>query len=387
VTEPPLLFQPLALRGLTLVNRIAVSPMCQYSAVEGEPQDWHVQHLGSFAASGPGLVMVEATGVEPIGRISPRCTGLYSDACEREFTRIVQLVKAIGTAKIGVQLAHAGRKGSVAPPWLGGKPLPPEDAQAWRTVAPSAAPFSPDWPTPKAADHDDLDRLRRSFVQATERALRAGFDLVEVHCAHGYLLHQFLSPLANRRSDAYGGSLENRMRFPLEIIRGVRRAWPQNRPLGIRISATDWADRGFNPDEAVRFVAAAKAEGVDYVCVSSGGMTPEGVPPAITPGYQVSFARKVREETGVTTRAVGMIVDPHQAEAILAEGDADFVALARAFLDDPRWVWHAADALGAPSLAPCPPQYRRARPNSWPGAAMRPLSRQGAHEAAALSVR
>jgi 2,4-dienoyl-CoA reductase-like NADH-dependent reductase (Old Yellow Enzyme family) len=373
LTQPPHLFRPLALRGLTLANRIVVSPMCQYSAVDGEPQDWHLQHLGGFAASGPGLIMVEATGVEPTGRITPRCTGLYSDACEHAFGRIVRLVRGTGLAKIGIQLAHAGRKGSTAPPWLGGKPLPIDDAQAWRTVSPSAVPFAPDWPAPKAADDDDLARLRRSFVDAAERALRAGFDLVELHCAHGYLLHQFLSPLANQRIDGYGGSLDNRMRLPIEIIRVVRSVWPQEKPLGVRISATDWVEGGFNPDEAVRFVAAAKAEGIDYVCVSSGGMVPHGVPPAITPGYQVHLAEKVRRETGVVTRAVGLIADPHQAESILAEGKADMVALARAFLDDPRWAWRAADALGEPSLAYCPPQYKRARPDLWPGAAMKSL--------------
>jgi 2,4-dienoyl-CoA reductase-like NADH-dependent reductase (Old Yellow Enzyme family) len=367
----PHLFRPLALRGLTLSNRIVVSPMCQYSAIDGVPQDWHIQHLGAFAASGPGLVMVEATGVEAIGRITPRCTGLYSDAAEREFARIVRLVKGIGPAKIGVQLAHAGRKASVAPPWLGGKPLAVDEA--WRTLGPSAVPFAPDWPAPKAADESDLTRLNRSFVEATERALRAGFDLVEIHCAHGYLLHQFLSPIANRRSGAYGGSLANRMRLPLEIIAAVRAAWPQDKPLGMRISATDWVDGGFDPDEASRFVAAAKIAGVDYVCVSSGGMTPQGVPPAIAPNYQVPFAEKIRLETGVITRAVGMIVDPRQAETILAEGKADMVALARAFLDDPRWAWRAADALGDDSLATCPPQYLRARPGLWPGAKMRPL--------------
>jgi 2,4-dienoyl-CoA reductase-like NADH-dependent reductase (Old Yellow Enzyme family) len=373
MTEPPHLFRPLSLRGLELANRIAVSPMCQYSAVDGVPQPWHFQHLGAFAASGPGLIVAEATGVEAIGRITPGCTGLYSDACESAFARIVALVKSIGLSKIGVQLAHAGRKASTAAPWLGGKPLPANDPQAWATVAPSSVPFAPDWPSPKAADEGDLQRVRQAFVQGAERALRVGFDLVELHCAHGYLMHEFLSPLANRRSDAYGGPLDNRMRFPLEIIRAVRRAWPSEKPLGMRISATDWVEGGFNPDEAVRFVAAAKLEGVDYVCVSSGGMAPQGLPPAATPGYQTQFAEKIRRETGMTTRAVGMIVDPRQAEAIIAEGKADFVALARAFLDDPRWAWHAADILRHSASAAFPPQYARARPTSWPGADLRPL--------------
>ncbi len=375
MTDLPHLFRPLTLRGLTLPNRIAVSPMCQYSAVEGVPQDWHMQHIGCFAASGPGLVMVEATGVEPIGRITPGCTGLYSDDCERAFAHVARMVKGIGLSKVGIQLAHAGRKASTATPFDGGKPLPAGDPQAWRAIGPSAIPFAPDWPAPKAADRDDLARLRRAFVDAAARALSAGFDLIELHCAHGYLLHEFLSPLANQRTDEYGGSLENRMRFPLEVARATRKAWPQDRPLGIRISATDWAEGGFTPDEAVRFAAAAKAEGVDYVCVSSGGMTPQGLPPMTgglpSPGYQVQFAEKIRRETGIVTRAVGMIVDPHQAEAIVADGKADFVALARAFLDDPRWAWHAADALGASSAAACPPQYKRARPPGWPGAQIR----------------
>jgi NADPH2 dehydrogenase len=370
----PNLFRPISLRDLTLANRVVVAPMCQYSAVAGVPQAWHLQHLGSFAVSGPGLVVVEATGVEAIGRITPGCTGLYSDACEEAFARTVDFVKRVGQAKIGIQLAHAGRKASTVAPWLGGKPLAANDPQAWRTLGPSDVPFS-DWPAPKAADEADLARVRQAFVEATRRALRAGFDLVELHCAHGYLLHEFLSPLANRREDAYGGSLENRMRFPLEVLTAVREAWPQARPLGVRVSATDWAEGGFTPDEAVSFVSAAKAHGVDFVCVSSGGMVPHGMPPGgpmgVAQGYQVPLAEKIRRETGMVTRAVGMIVDPHFAEAVLAEGKADMVALARGFLDDPRWVWHAADALGVPQTVSAPPQYARARPATWPGARQR----------------
>ncbi len=365
--NPPNLFRPLGLRDLTLHNRVVVAPMCQYSAIDGVPQAWHLQHLGSFAVSGPGLVVVEATGVEAIGRITPGCTGLYSDACEAAFARTVDLVKQVGQAKIGIQLAHAGRKASTAVPWRGGKPLAADDPQAWRTLGPSDVGFA-DWPTPKAADMADLARVREAFVQATHRAVRAGFDLVELHCAHGYLLHEFLSPLANRREDAYGGTLENRMRFPLEVLQAVRAAWPQNRPLGMRISATDWAEGGFTLDEAVSFVAAAQAHGLDFVCVSSGGMVPHGVPSSVQQGYQVPLAERIRRETGMLTRAVGMIVDPHFAEALLAEGKADMVALARGFLDDPRWVWHAADRLGVPEAALVPPQYARARPGTWPGA-------------------
>jgi NADPH2 dehydrogenase len=360
------LFQPIQLRGLTIANRIAVSPMCQYSAIDGVPQDWHIQHLGSMASSGPGLVMVEATGVEAIGRITPGCTGLYSDACESAFATTLKAVRGVLPVSIGIQLAHAGRKASTARPWDGGSALKPEDG-AWETVSASAIPFS-NWHTPRAATPADLARITEAFVASTKRALRLGFDLIEIHAAHGYLMHQFLSPLSNHRTDDYGGSLDNRMRFPLATIRAVRAAWPADKPLGMRISATDWAEGGWDIDEAVRFVSAAKAEGVDYCCVSSGGLIHTQKIPA-GPGYQVHFAERIRRETGIVTRAVGMIVEPHQANAIIASGKADMVALARAFLDDPRWVWHAADALGA--TAPCPPQYLRARPATWPGAKLR----------------
>lgn len=360
------LFEPITLRGLTLANRIAVSPMCQYSAVDGVPQGWHIAHLGSMASSGPGLLVVEATGVEAIGRITPGCTGLYSDQSEKAFADTIRIVKSVLPVAVGVQLAHAGRKASTAVPWKGGSALKPADG-AWETVSASAIPFS-DWHTPRAATRADMDRIVAAFAAAAGRALRAGFDLVEVHSAHGYLLHQFLSPLSNHRTDEYGGSLENRMRFPLEVIRAVRAAWPANKPLGMRISATDWAEGGWDIDEAVRYVAAAKAAGVDYCCVSTGGLIHTQKIPA-GPGFQVPFAERIRRETGIVTRAVGMIVEPHQANAIIASGKADQVALARAFLDDPHWVWHAADALGA--TAACPPQYLRARPTTWPGAQLR----------------
>ena len=360
------LFEPIKIRGLTLANRIAVSPMCQYSAVDGVPQPWHVQHLGSLASSGPGLLMVEATGVEAIGRITPGCTGLYSDACETEFAKILKSVRGVLPVAIGIQLAHAGRKASTSVPWRGGVALKPDEG-AWETVSASAIPFS-DWHTPRAATESDFARIKTAFVDAAHRALRAGFDLVEIHAAHGYLLHQFLSPLSDHRTDSYGGSLENRMRFPLEVIRAVRAAWPADRALGMRISAKDWADGGWDVDEAVKFVAAAKAAGVDYCCVSSGGLI-HTQKIALGPGYQVAFAERIRRDTGMVTRAVGMIVEPHQANEIVASGKGDMVALARAFLDDPRWVWHAADALGA--VAACPPQYQRARANAWPGAKLR----------------
>lgn len=368
MTDAVALFQPLALRGLTLANRIAVAPMCQYSAVDGVPQDWHIQHLGSLSTSGPGLLMVEATGVEDIGRITPGCTGLYSDACEQAFAHILNAVRGINPGQvIGVQLAHAGRKASTQRPWEGGGALQP-DQGPWTTVSASAIPFDPAWHTPEAANEEDIERIQAAFVAAAGRALRAGFDLIEIHSAHGYLLHQFLSPLSNKRTDQYGGPLANRMRFPLAVIKATRAAWPADKPMGIRISATDWAEGGFNPDEAVQYVAAARDAGVDYVCVSSGGLVPYQKIP-VGPGYQVHLAERIRRETGLVTRAVGMIVSPQQAEAIVASGQADQVALARAFLDDPRWVWHAADVLGA--TAYCPPQYARARPNTWSLARLR----------------
>ena len=360
------LFEPIEIHGLTLANRIAVAPMCQYSAIDGVPNAWHTQHLGSMASSGPGLLMVEATGVEAIGRITPGCTGIYSDACETAFAGIVKSVKNVLPVPMGIQLAHAGRKASTAVPWLGGSALKPGDGP-WETVSASAIPFG-DWHTPKAATQADLDRIKVAFVESARRALRVGFDLIELHSAHGYLMHQFLSPLSNHRTDAYGGSLENRMRFPLEVIRAVRAVWPSDKPMGMRISATDWAEGGWNIDEAVSYVKEAKAAGVDYCCVSSGGLT-HTQKIAAGPGFQVPFAERIRRETGIVTRAVGMIVEPHQANEIVASGKADMVALARAFLDDPRWVWHAADTLGA--TAACPPQYQRARPATWPGAKMR----------------
>ena len=339
------LFEPLTIRGATLVNRIVVAPMCQYSAIGGEPQEWHLQHYGSFVASGPGLVVIEATAVAPEGRISPGCLGLYSEACVAGFAHLVRAIKTFGKAHIAVQLNHAGRKASGQRPWQGGGPLSAAEG-AWPTLGPSAIPYAPNWHIPHEVGPYDLDRLRQAFGAAAERADRAGLDAVEVHSAHGYLLHQFLSPLSNKRDDVYGGPLENRMRFPLEVIRAVRRSWPATKPLGMRISATDWIEGGFTPDEAARYVAACRAEGVDYVCVSSGGSSPDAKIP-VTPGYQVDLAARIRRETGILTRAVGLITEPQDAEAVVARGQADMVALGRAFLDDPRWAWRAAEALGA----------------------------------------
>jgi 2,4-dienoyl-CoA reductase-like NADH-dependent reductase (Old Yellow Enzyme family) len=358
------LFTPIALRGLTLPNRIVVAPMCQYSAIDGSATDWHILHLGSLAVAGPGLVMIEATGVEAAGRITPGCTGLYSDDNEAAMKRAIDACRAYGKAPIGIQLAHAGRKASCNLPWDGGLPLA-SDKGAWQTFGPSAIPFDEGWHTPKALDRAGMDRIKAAFVQAAQRSERLGLDLIEMHSAHGYLFHQFLSPFSNHRTDEYGGSLENRMRFPLEVATALRAAWPAEKPFGVRISASEWMEGGFSLDEAVIYCRALKALGCDYICVSSGGNAAKARIP-FAANYQVPFAARIRREAGIATRAVGLIADPHQAEAILTEGEADMVALARGFLDDPHWVWHAAEALGAE--ATYPPQYLRSKPASWPGA-------------------
>ena len=360
------LFEPLSLGGLTLANRIAVSPMCQYSAENGAAADWHLQHLGSLSLSGAGLVIVEQTAVEPAGRITHGCLGLYSDASEAALARVVGFCRRAGSAALGIQLAHAGRKGAARLPWEGGGPLAP-DAGAWTTVAPSGIPFDNSWPAPGALDETGLARIRDAHAAAAKRADRLGFDLVELLGAHGFLLHSFLSPITNRRTDSYGGSLANRMRYPLEVAAALREVWPRRKALGMRITGTDWVDGGITPDEAGVFAGKLRDIGFDYVCVSSGGVSP-AARPAVAPGYQVPLAAAVKKASGIVVQAVGLIVDPHQAEAIVGEGHADCVALARAFLDDPRWVWHAAAALGADAFYP--PQYLRARPEYWPGAAL-----------------
>jgi 2,4-dienoyl-CoA reductase-like NADH-dependent reductase (Old Yellow Enzyme family) len=359
------LFEPLNLGGVTLANRIAVSPMCQYSAEDGAANDWHLQHLGSLSLSGAALV-VEQTAVGPAGRISHGCLGLYCDANERALARVVGFCRRAGSAALGIQLAHAGRKGSAKLPWEGGGPLAP-DAGAWTTAAPSAIPFDDHWPAPQALDEAGLARIREAHANAARRADRLGFDLVELLAAHGFLLHSFLSPIANRRIDSYGGSLANRMRYPLEVAAATRDAWPRRKPLGMRITGCDLVDGGITTDEAGIFASELRAIGLDYVCVSSGGISPSARP-AMAPGYQVPLAGAVKKASGIPVQAVGMILSAHQAEAIIAGGQADFVALARGFLDDPRWAWHAAAALGADAVYP--PQYRRARPEHWPGAAL-----------------
>jgi 2,4-dienoyl-CoA reductase-like NADH-dependent reductase (Old Yellow Enzyme family) len=364
MTSP--LFTPIALRHLTLPNRIVVSPMCQYSAEDGSATDWHLLHLGSLALGGAGLLMIEATAVDAPGRITLGCLGLYSDANEAALARVVAACRRFGNTPLGIQLAHAGRKGSATRPWQGIRALTASEG-AWPTRAPSAVPLDDGWPAPQAFSAAEIDRLVENFVASTQRAARLGLDLVELHCAHGYLLHEFLSPIANRRDDAYGGSLENRMRLPLRIAQAVRQAWPEGRPMGARITGTDWLEGGFTVEDAVTFARALKAIGCDYVCVSSGGIVTKA-PIPIGPGYQLALAERVRRDAGIATRAVGLIAEPHQAEAVITSGQADMVAMARAFLDDPHWVWHAAEALGAEAAMPL--QYARVRADLWPGATL-----------------
>jgi len=362
----PHLFTPLQLGPIEVPNRIAVSPMCQYSASDGSASDWHLQHLMQYAISRAGMIVVEATAVERRGRISHGCLGLYSDANERALARVLEAARreaAPGTA-FAIQLAHAGRKASCQAPFQGGRPLSGGE-DPWPVVAPSTIPFALGWPVPEALDGNGLQRILSAFTAAAERSVRLGFDAIELHAAHGYLLHEFLSPLSNRRTDAYGGTAENRMRFPLEVARAVRAVVPRTIALGARITGSDWADGGLVVEDAIAFATALKAEGVGYVCVSGGGNLSNAKIP-LGPGYQVPFAGKVRAATGLATRAVGLIAAPEQAEAIVAGGQADFVALARAFLDDPRWVWHAAERLGAE--VSYPPQYARVSRAIWPGA-------------------
>ncbi len=352
------LFSPIGLRELTLANRVVVSPMCQYSANEGSATDWHLMHLGQFAVSGVGMVIMEMTNVEPAGRITPRCMGLWSDANEAALKRVVAFCKEHGSAGFGVQLAHAGRKASTLPPWEGRRGLTPAEG-GWTPLAPSAVPSGKGALEPRPLTADEVVGLTQAFADSARRADRAGVEAIEIHAAHGYLLHQFLSPLSNRRDDRYGGSLANRMRFPLEVFRRVRAVWPAHKPLGIRVSATDWAEGGWDLEQTLAFAHELKKLECDWIDVSSGGLVKNQVIET-APGYQVPFAEAVRRETGLTTMAVGMITEPKQAEEIVAAGKADLVALARGMLYDPRWAWHAAHELGAEVTYPN--QYLRCRP-------------------------
>lgn len=350
------LFTPLPLRELEIRNRIFVSPMCQYSAIDGIANDWHLVHLGARAVGGAGLVMIEATGVSPEGRITPACMGLWSDAHAQALAPIARFIKQQG-AVAAIQLAHAGRKASTDLPWKGGKPL--SGGQAWVTQAPSPLPFGAGYSTPHALTAAEIDAIAQQFTDATERALAAGFEVIELHMAHGYLLHEFLSPLTNRRSDKYGGTLENRLRLPLRIAREVRNLWPAKWPVFVRISATDWMPDGWDLPQSIELARRLKDLGIDFIDCSSGGLVPEAKVPA-APGFQTPFATAIRREVGITTGAVGLITDPVQAEHIVGTGLADVVLLAREFLRDPYWPLHAAQRLGV-DLA-WPDQYLRAKP-------------------------
>lgn len=358
----PALFDPVRLGSLELPNRLVVAPMCQYSANDGSASDWHVQHLSQLGYSGAALVVVEATAVARRGRITHGCLGLYSD--DNESTLAAALAAArrnAGATRFGIQLAHAGRKASARRPWEGGVALT-ADEDAWQTVSSSELRFGAGWPAPRALQTRELEGVVEAFAAAARRAVRIGFDAIELHCAHGYLLHQFLSPLANQRTDDFGGSLANRMRLPLAVIKAVRAAMPDKVPLGLRVSATDWVEGGWDIQQSIELARAAAELGVQFVCASSGGIVADVTVP-VAPGYQVPFAQQIKRATGLATRAVGLITRPQQAERIIAAEQADMVALARAFLDDPRWGWHAADELGA-SIT-CPPPYRTARSAGW----------------------
>jgi NADPH2 dehydrogenase len=354
------LFSPIQLRDLKLKNRIMVAPMCQYSAVNGEANDWHFTHINTLSLSGAAMFCIEATHVEAIGRITPGCLGLWNDATEAALRPIVASVRKHSGIAIAMQLAHAGRKGSSHVPWDGGQQIPIQQG-GWQTEGPSALPHKEGELAPLALDAAGLARVRAAFVAAARRAERLGLDALEVHSAHGYLLHQFLSPIANKRTDQYGGSLQNRMRYPLEVFDAIREVFPANKPVGVKLSATDWVEGGWDLPQTIEYLKELKKRGVDWIDASSGGVSPlQKIP--LAPGYQVPFAQAVKEATGVTTMAVGLITEAKQAEDIVASGKADMVALARGMLYDPRWGWHAAAELGGQVEAP--PQYWRSQPST-----------------------
>lgn len=353
-----LLFQPWPLRSVTLRNRVIMAPMCQYSTPDGIAREWHLVHLGSRAVGGAGMVMVEAAAISPEGRISPDDLGIWNDAQADALRPIVQFIQDQG-AVAAIQIAHAGRKASTAAPFRGGAPIAPEAERGWQPMGASPLPFSPQHTTPQEMSTADLARIREDFVAAAERARAAGFSVLELHMAHGYLLHSFLSPISNQRQDSYGGSLDNRLRFPLEVARAVRAIWPEELPLWVRISATDWVNGGWDIEQSVQLARELKKIGVEVIDCSSGGMTPDAQIPA-GPGFQVPFAQRIREEVQIPTVAVGLITEPMQAEQILLTGQADAVALARELLRNPYWPLQAAQMLGVDWS--WPPQYDRAKP-------------------------
>ncbi|MGO4389299.1 NADH:flavin oxidoreductase/NADH oxidase [Microvirga sp. 2YAF29] len=357
------LFTPFRVGGLELANRIVIAPMCQYSAENGCMTDWHTIHLGQLALSGAALLTIEATAVVPEGRISYADVGLYSDETEAAMKRVLDSVRRWSDMPIAIQLAHAGRKASTDVPWNGGKQIAPDHSNGWQTEAPSGVPYAETENAPTALTKERMAQLRDAFAKAARRSARLGIDAVQIHAAHGYLLHQFLSPLSNRRDDEYGGSLENRMRFPLEVFDAVRAAFPADRSVTVRVSGTDWAEGGWTIEETVEFAKALEARGCSGIHVSSGGLTSAQRIP-VGPNYQVPLARAVKQATTMPVIAVGLITDFVQAEAILATGDADLIALARAILYDPRWPWHAAAHFGAAVKAPN--QYLRSQPHQFP---------------------
>jgi 2,4-dienoyl-CoA reductase-like NADH-dependent reductase (Old Yellow Enzyme family) len=351
------LFTPFKLRGVEFKNRIFVSPMCQYSSQDGMPTDWHLVHLGSRAVGGAALVIAEATAVSPEGRITPDDSGLWSDEHARGFERITRFMHEEG-ALAGIQLAHAGRKASTDAPWRGGRALGPNE-RGWTPLSPSAIAFSENSPVPRAMSSEEIDQVVRDFERGARLALSAGFDVIELHLAHGYLVHEFLSPLSNHRQDEYGGSLQNRIRLALRIARATRAIWPKERPVFARISATDWVQGGWDLAQSIALCRELRTLGVDLIDVSSGGSVPQATIPN-TPGYQVPFAAAIRREAGIATGAVGLITEPEQADAIITGGEADVVLLARAMLRDPYWALHAAQKLRTP--VSWPEQYQRAAP-------------------------
>ena len=353
------LFTPLEVGGLKLRNRVVIAPMCQYSAEDGCMTDWHTIHLGHLALSGAALLTIEATAVTPDGRISYGDTGLWSDANEEAMARVLASVRRWSDMPIAIQLGHAGRKASTDKPWFGGKQIAPGAENGWQTVAPSPLPFLEDENPPAELDRAGLDRIRQAFADSAARAARVDLAAVQLHGAHGYLLHQFLSPLSNRRTDEYGGSLENRMRFPLEVFDAVRAVFPADRPVTMRVSATDWVEGGWDIEQTIAFARELEKRGCAAIHVSSGGLDPRQKIP-VGPGYQVPLAREIKRAVNMPVVAVGLITGFEQAEAIVGTGDADIVALARGVLYDPRWPWHAAAALGGHVKGP--PQYLRSQP-------------------------
>lgn len=359
------LFSPIRLAGLELKNRIVIAPMCQYSADDGSATDWHLTHLGMLANSGAGLLIVEATHVERTGRITHGCLGLYSDANEAALARVIAHCRRIGNASLGIQLAHAGRKASSQRPWEGGRGLKRNGGdEPWETIGPSAIPFGKDWPAPREMTEHDFAHVREAFVASARRAVRIGFDAIELHMAHGYIIHSIASPISNQRTDQFGAGRQAGWRYIFETAEAVREVVPRGIPLGARMTGSDWTEGGLTPDDAVAFARGLKQAGFDYVDISSGGVTADTRSPT-TPGYNVPAAEKVRREADIATRVVGLIATPQQAEEIVSEGKADMVAIGRAFLDNPHWAWEAARQLGGEVSRP--PQYLRVGPKLWAG--------------------